>query len=294
MNKQNLAIGLMTVVVLLFVLGASPFFIVDITQTAIVVQLGKPVRNITEPGLYVKVPFIQEVTYFDKRLLDYDSEPQDVITQDKKTLLLDNYAKWRIVDPLKVYQNFQTQRGALQRLHDIIYSELRVELGRHDLLEIVATGRADLMKIVTRRSNEKASAYGIEIQDVRIKRADLPEQNEKAVFARMQAERERQAKQYRAEGAEEAQKIRSEAEKDREIILAEAYKTSEELRGEGDAKAFKIYAAAYRQDPRFFEFTRSMVAYKKTFNGNATVVMRQESEILKFMQQRKSKSCRCK
>ena len=127
-------------------------------------------------------------------------------------MALDNYAKWRIVDPLKVYQNFQTQRGALQRLNDIIYSELRVELGRHDLLEIVATHRADLMKIVTQRSNEKASAYGIEIQDVRIKRADLPEQNEKAVFARMQTERERQAKQYRAEGAEEAQKIRSEAE----------------------------------------------------------------------------------
>ncbi|MEK7237092.1 MAG: protease modulator HflC, partial [Nitrospirota bacterium] len=262
MTKQGFIIALLVVVMGLFLLGASPLFIVDITQNAIVVQLGKPVRNITEPGLYVKVPFIQEVTYFDKRLLDYDSDPQDVITQDKKTLLLDNFAKWRIVDPLKVYQNFQSQRGAYQRLHDIIYSELRVELGRHDLLEIVATGRADLMKIVTQRSNEKASAYGIEIQDVRIKRADLPEQNEKAVFARMQAERERQAKQYRAEGAEEAQKIRSEAEKDREIILAQAYKESEELRGAGDAKAFKVYADAYRQDPKFFEFTRSMEAYK--------------------------------
>ena len=156
MTKQGFIIALVVVVIGLFLLGASPLFIVDIIQNAIVVQLGKPVRNITEPGLYVKIPFIQEVTYFDKRLLDYDSEPQDVITQDKKTLLLDNYAKWRIVDPLKVYQNFQTQRGALQRLHDIIYSELRVELGRHDLLEIVATDRADIMKIVTQRSNEKA------------------------------------------------------------------------------------------------------------------------------------------
>ena len=121
-----------------FSLGASPLFIVDITQNAIVVQLGKPVRNLTEPGLYTKIPFFEEVTYFDKRLLDYDSDAQDVITQDKKTLLLDNFAKWRITDPLKVYQNFQSQRGALQRLHDIIYSELRVELGRHDLLEIVS------------------------------------------------------------------------------------------------------------------------------------------------------------
>ena len=285
MTKQGFIIALVVVVIGLFLLGASPLFIVDIIQNAIVVQLGKPVRNITEPGLYVKIPFIQEVTYFDKRLLDYDSEPQDVITQDKKTLLLDNYAKWRIVDPLKVYQNFQTQRGALQRLHDIIYSELRVELGRHDLLEIVATGRADLMKIVTRRSNEKASAYGIEIQDVRIKRADLPEQNEKAVFARMQAERERQAKQYRAEGAEEAQKIRSEAEKDREIILAEAYRESEELRGAGDAKAFKVYADAYRQDPHFFEFTRSMEAYKKTFKDKSTLVVSPDSEFFRYLKQ---------
>ncbi len=286
MTKQGFIIALVVVVVALFLLGASPLFIVDIIQNAIVVQLGKPVRNITEPGLYVKVPFIQEVTYFDKRLLDYDSEPQDVITQDKKTLLLDNYAKWRIVDPLKVYQNFQTQRGALQRLHDIIYSELRVELGRHDLLEIVATDRADIMKIVTQRSNEKASAYGIEIQDVRIKRADLPEQNEKAVFARMQAERERQAKQYRAEGAEEAQKIRSEAEKDREIILAEAYRESEELRGAGDAKAFKVYADAYRQDPHFFEFTRSMEAYKKTFKDKSTLVVSPDSEFFRYLKQR--------
>lgn len=286
MTKQNLLVALIAVAVLLFLLGASPFFIVDVTQTAIVVQLGKPVRNVTKPGLYVKVPFIQEVTYFDKRLLDYDSSAQDVITQDKKTILIDNFAKWRIVDPLKVYQAFQSQRGALQRLHDIIYSELRVELGRHDLSEIVSKTRAEIMKVVTERSNEKASAYGIEIQDVRIKRADLPEQNEKAVFARMQAERERQAKQYRAEGAEEAQKIRSEAEKDREIILAEAYREAEELRGEGDARAFKIYAEAYRQDPRFFEFTRSMEAYKKTFNGKSTVVMSPDSEFFKYLKQR--------
>ena len=286
MTKQNLLIGLIAVIVLLFVLGASPLFIVDITQTAIVVQLGKPQRNITEPGLKVKLPFIEEVTYFDKRLLDYDSSAQEVITQDKKTLLIDNFAKWRIIDPLKVYQAFQTQRGALRRLDDIIYSELRVEVGRHDLSDIVSKTRAEIMAVVTQRANEKATVYGIEIQDVRIKRADLPEQNEKAVFARMQAERERQAKQYRAEGAEEAQKIRSEAEKDREIILAEAYKASEELRGEGDAKAFKIYASAYRQDPRFFEFTRSMEAYKKSFSGTSTLVMSPDSEFFKYLKQR--------
>ena len=286
MTKQGLITAVVIVAIGLFILGASPLFVVDVTQTAIVVELGKPRRTVTEPGLYLKVPFVQEVTYFDKRLLDYDSDAQDVITQDKKTLLLDNFAKWRIVDPLKVYQAFQSQRGALQRLHDIIYSELRVELGRHDLLEIVSMTRAELMRVVTERANEKASAYGIEIQDVRIKRADLPEQNEKAVFARMQAERERQAKQYRAEGAEEAQKIRSDAEKDKEIILAEAYKESEELRGAGDAKAFRIYGNAYRQDSRFFEFTRSMEAYKKTFNDKSTLVMSPDSEFFRYLKQR--------
>ncbi len=286
MRTQNLIIGVLVVVGVLFLLGASPFFVVDITQTVIVVQLGKPIRNVTEPGLEFKVPFIQDVAYFDKRLLDYDSTAQDVITQDKKTIVIDNFAKWRITDPLKVYQAFRTQGAALRRLDDIIYSELRVELGRHDLAEIVSTTRAQIMKVVTERANDKAKGNGIEVIDVRIKRADLPEQNEKAVFARMQAERERQAKQYRAEGAEEAQKIRSEAEKDREIILAEAYKTSEELRGEGDAKAFRVYASAYRQDPRFFEFTRVMEAYKKTFKSGSTIVMSPDSEFFKFLKHR--------
>jgi len=285
-SKQGLTIALLAVLFALFVLGASPLYVVDVTQTAIVVQLGKPIRTVTEPGLYVKVPFAQEVTYFDKRLLDYDSDAQDVITQDKKTLLLDNFAKWHITDPLKVYQNFQSQRGALQRLHDIIYSELRVELGRHDLLEIVSTARAELMKVVTQRANEKASAYGIAIQDVRIKRADLPQENEKTVFQRMQAEREQQAKQYRAEGAEEAQKIRSEAEKDKEILLAQAYKESEEIRGDGDAKAFRIYADAYRQDPKFFDFTRSMEAYKKSLDDKTTLVLSPDSEFFHYLKQR--------
>jgi modulator of FtsH protease HflC len=286
MTKQNFIFVVIGIVGLLFILGASPFFVVDLTQSAIVVQLGKPVRSITEPGLQWKVPFIQDVTYFDKRLLDYDSGAQDVITKDKKTLLIDNFAKWRITDPLKVYQAFQTQRSAYKRLDDIIYSELRVEVGRHDLSEIVSKTRSDIMAIVTKRGNEKAAAYGIEIVDVRIKRADLPEQNEKAVFARMQAEREREAKQYRAEGAEEAQKIRSEAEKDREILLAEAYKTAEQLRGEGDARAFKQYADAYRQDPKFFEFTRSMEAYKKTFNGHSNLILTPDSEFFKYLKQR--------
>jgi len=284
--KQNLLLGIVGVILLLFMLGASPFFILDLTQTAIVVQLGEPKRTLTEPGLKLKKPVFEEVIYFDKRLLDYDVPAREVITQDKKTILIDNFAKWRIVDPLMVYKAFQTQRGALQRLDDIIYSELRVELGRHELLEIVSANRLIIMSEVAKRANKKASKYGLEVLDVRIKRADLPEQNAKAVFDRMQAERERIAKQYKAEGAEEAQKIRSEAEKDREIILANAYKTAQEIRGEGEAKAFKIYADAYRQDPKFFEFIRSMEAYKKTFADKTTMVLSPDSEFLRFLKKR--------
>lgn len=286
MKKENLLIGLIVVVLVLFLLGASPFFVVDLTETAIVVQLGEPVRTIRDPGLHLKIPFIQTVHHFDKRLLDYDSPARDVITQDKKTILIDNFAKWRIKDALKVYQAFRTERGALQRLDDIIYSELRVELGRHDLLEIVSANRSQIMQVVTKRADEKASEYGLDVHDVRIKRADLPEENANAVFARMQAERERQAKQYRAEGHEEAQKIRSEAERDREIILAQAYKESEELRGGGDAKAFRIYADAYKQDPKFFAFTRSMEAYKKTLPENTTLILSPDSEFFEFIKNR--------
>ncbi|MFO0775666.1 MAG: protease modulator HflC [Nitrospiraceae bacterium] len=274
------------VVALLFLFGASPLYVVDVTQSAIVVELGKPVRTITEAGLYFKTPFIQEVTYFDKRLLDYDSAPQDVITQDKKTLVIDNFAKWRITDPLKVFQAFQSQAGALRRLDDIIYSELRVEVGRRILSEIVSQTRTEIMQLVTQRANEKASSYGITIEDVRIKRADLPEQNEKNVFGRMQAERERQAKQYRAEGAEESQKIKSEADRDREILLADAYKSAELLRGDGDALAFKTYAQAYKQDPKFFELTRTMEAYRKSLTKDTTLVLTPDSEFLRYLKQR--------
>ena len=280
MKKWLIVIG---IVLIVMIIGGSPFYVVDVTKTAIVVQLGKPVRTVIEPGLRLKVPFIQNVIYFDKRLLDYDATSQDVITQDKKTLLIDNFAKWRIKDPLKVYEAFQTQAAALGRLDDIIYSELRVELGRHDLAEIVSAARSNIMETVTARANEKAAAYGIEVEDVRIRRADLPEQNEKAVFTRMEAEREREAKRYRSEGAEEAQKIRSEAEKEREILLAEAYKTSQTMMGEGDAKAFKLYAQAYRQDVEFFEFMRTMEAYKKALDKETTLVLSPDSEFLKYL-----------
>ena len=287
MSVQNIIIGVVAAVVVLLMLGASPFYVVDLTETAIVVRLGEPVQTITEPGLRFKVPFIEEVTYFDKRLLDYDVPPQDVITLDKKTIRIDNYGKWKIRNPLKVYEAFQTQQRALNRLDDIIYSELRVELGKHTLTEIVSLNRNELMATVTKAAGAKAADYGIDILDVRIKRADLPDQNEKAVFARMQAEREREAKLYRSQGAEEAQKIRSSAEKEREILLAEADKTAQELMGDGDAAAFAIFSAAYKKDPDFFAFTRSMEAYKKTMNEQSMLIISPDSEFFKYLKKSK-------
>lgn len=284
MSKKGLLGIIVISVLILMMAGVSPFFVVDIRQTAIVVQLGKPVRTITEPGLKFKIPFIQDVIRFDKRLLDYDSAPQDVVTRDKKTMVIDNFAKWRIVDPLVFYESFRTERVARARLDDIIYSELRVDLGQHDLSEIVSKTRSEIMLTVTKRANEKAIEYGIEIIDVRIKRADLPEQNEKAVFTRMQAERGREALRYRSEGNEEAQKIRSEAEKEKEILLAEAYKEQQRLMGEGDAKAFRIYAEAYGRDAEFFDFTRSMQAYKTVLGKGTKVVLTPDSEFFKYIQ----------
>ncbi len=284
MKKQNL-VGIMILgLLLLFLMGGSPFFVVDIIHTAIVVQLGKPVRTITEPGLKFKIPFIQDVIQFDKRLLDYDSDPQDVVTKDKKTLVIDNFAKWRIVDPLKFYEAFRTEQAARSRLDDIIYSELRVDLGLQDLSEIISKNRSEIMATVTRITNKVALEYGIEIVDVRIKRADLPEENERAVFNRMQAERGREAKRYRSEGEEAAQRVRSEAEKEKEILLSEAYKQQQQLMGQGDAQAFRIYAEAYGQDPQFFEFVRSMEAYKKVLNAGTTFVTTPQSEFFKYIQ----------
>jgi len=225
---RNVAVIIILVLALLVFWGGV--MIVDETEQIVIVQLGKPVRNIVKPGLNFKVPFIQSATVFERRLLEYDSAPNTILTRDKKNLILDNYAQWRISDPLKFMQTMRTQALAQSRLDDIIYSSLRVQLGTHLMHEIVSTMRDSLMHKVTQNANMTAADYGIEIVDVRIKRSDLPRENEQAVFDRMKAERERMAKQFRSEGDEEAVKIRAETDKDREIILADAYKLAQEVR----------------------------------------------------------------
>ncbi|MBF0158890.1 MAG: protease modulator HflC [Magnetococcales bacterium] len=263
----------LTVAVLSVILLSQTFFTVHQVEQALIIQLGKPVRPITEPGLHFKVPFLQDVHTFDRRLLVFEQEPQEVLSSDKKNLKVDNYARWRIVDSLKFFQTVRNENGALLRLNDIIYSNIREVLGQYTMMEIVAGARTDLMAQIREQANRQAGQYGIEIVDVRIKRTDLPQENSKAVFRRMQTERERQAKQYRAEGEEEAAKIRAQADREREVLLANAYRDAQAIRGAGDAEAARIYAEAYQTDASFFEFTRSLDAYQKAFGQETTLVM---------------------
>jgi membrane protease subunit HflC len=281
MNKLSTIVVI--VIVGIIILGSQAFYKVDQVESVLVIQLGKPVRVVTSPGLYVKTPFVQNVVYFDNRLLLYDATPSAIITKDKKNLVVDNYAKWRIVDPLKYYQTVNNETGAQSRLDDVIFSNLREELGKHDLFDIVAKTRASLMETVTAKTNEAVMAFGIEVRDVRIKRADLPPENERAVFARMMAERHREAKRYRSEGEEKALAIRASADKDKTVILSEANRKSQVLKGEGDAVATKLYAGAYSKDPKFFEFINTMEAYKKVLGERDTLVLTPDSEFFKYI-----------
>ncbi|MCD6129392.1 MAG: protease modulator HflC [Deltaproteobacteria bacterium] len=281
--KGKLSIIVIAIIIVLLIVVSSSLYSVDQTKQAIVVQLGKPVGGIKAPGLHVKTPFIQQVIYFDKRLLVYDSPPTEIITSDKKNLIIDNYSKWYIEDPLQFYKSVKNEAGAQARLDDIVYAQLRVEMGKHTLSEIVSKFRNQIMVTVTKKCDMIGKSYGIRITDVRIKRADLPEQNEQHVFERMRAERSREAKRYRSEGEEEALKIRAGADKERTIILAEAERKAEVLKGEGDAVAFKIYAEAYSQDPEFYAFTRSLEAYKNSLKDNMTLVAAPDSQFLKYL-----------
>jgi len=278
----------LVIIVLIVIIIGGVFFQIDEREQAVVLQFGKPIKTVKNPGLHIKLPLpIQNLVKFEDRILDYDSAPTEVITKDKKNLVIDNFAKWRIEDPLLFLQTVGDENGAQSRLDDIIYSELRVEIGKHNLSEIVSQNREDIMKIVTETSNEKSIDYGIKILDVRIKRTDLPEENEKAVFNRMRAERNRIAKKYRSEGEEEALKIRAQTDKEKTIILAEAYRKSQKIKGEGESEALRIYADAYERDPNFYEFYRTMEAYKITIDSNTTIVLSPEDGFLKYLKKAK-------
>ena len=282
--KQNALIigGVIAIVIL-----SSSMFTVHMTQTAVVLELQKPKEIIVEPGLYFKIPFLQRVRYFSKQLLDNDSNPTEVITKDKKNLLVDNFTMFKIVDPLKFLETVRGERGARARLDDIIYSELRVEIGTHDLHDVVTETRDSIMAKVTKEANIKAAEYGIEVVEVRIKRTDLPPEVANSIFNRMRTERERIAMEYRSEGKEEATKIRAETDKEKTILVAEAYKQEQIVRGEGDALATKIYADAFNKDQKFYTFMRSMEAYKKSLKTDTTLLMSEDSDFLGFLNKSK-------
>jgi membrane protease subunit HflC len=262
-------------------------YTIDETEQGIIIEFGRPVDEpVIEAGLHFKMPWRQLVK-FEKRILEYDVQPTAILSLDKKRLEVDNYARWRISEPLKFYRAVRTINGGLSRIDPIVYSEIRVELGKHNLTEIVDKRREKIMEVVTVEARKKLYEYGIDIIDVRIKRADLSQENEKAVFDRMIAERERQAKQYRSEGEEEALKIRAETDKERTIILAGAYKESQEISGEGDARAVEIYAAAYKSDPDFYEFVRTLEAYKKVIDDKTTLILSINSELFDLMKGKK-------
>ncbi len=259
-------------------------FTVNEVEQVVVTQFGQPVRVIKEPGLYFKLPDpIQKTTRFERWLLDYDSTPEPIYTRDKKILVLDNYARWRIIDPLLFMRALRTKEEGLARLDDIIYSEVRKELGQHTLSEIVSENREALMHLVTERSDESARSYGIEVVDVRIKRADLPPENETAVFNRMRAERAREAKAYRSEGEEQALTIRAETDLSASQIRAEAEEEAQRIRGAGDAEALQIYAEAYTGASKFYEFSRTLEAYEKALGEKTHIVLPADGDFFKLL-----------
>ena len=271
------------VLVAIVVVAFLSVIIVKEVNQAIILQFGDPKRIIMKPGLNFKIPFIQNVVFLDKRILNLDNDPEEVIAADQKRLIVDAIARFKIVDPLKFYISVGNERVARSRLSTIINSRIRGVLGKQELATLLSTDRTKQMSIIQNDVNTEAQNFGIEIVDVRIKRADLPPANSEAIYKRMQTEREREAKEFRAQGAEIAQKIRSTADKDVTVILAQANKKSEIMKGEGDGERNKIFANAFGRDPQFFAFYRAMQAYEKALIGGETsLVLSPDSEFFKF------------
>jgi membrane protease subunit HflC len=270
-------------VVVLGVVASQALFVVQEVNQAIVLQFGDPKKIITKPGLNFKIPFIQNVVYLDRRVLNLDNPPEEVIAADQKRLIVDAFARFKIVDPLKFYISVGNERVARSRLATIINSRIRSVLGTQELATLLSTDRAVHMASIQNDVNTEAKNFGITIVDVRIKRADLPQANSEAIFKRMQTEREREAKEFRAQGAEMAAKITSTADKEVTVILANANKQSEIMRGEGDGKRNKIFAEAFGRDPQFFGFYRAMQSYEKALiGGDTSMILSPDSDFFKF------------
>ncbi len=282
MNRSRL-VALGIGIIVLGIVAFSSVYTVDQRQQALVLQFGKPQKVVPEPGLNFKWPFIQNVIFYDHRVLDLNPEVETVILSDQKRLDVDTYARYRITDPLKFYQAVNNEASFRARLSNVVNSSLRRVLGNVSLLTLLSSDRDEVMADIRKEVAAEAQNFGVTLVDVRIRRADLPEQASQATYARMRSEREREARQARAQGFEQAQQIRATADRERTVLLAEARKQSEILRGEGDNKAFKIYAEAASKDANFYRFYRSMEAYKKALNNNdTTMVLTPDSEFFRY------------
>ncbi len=271
-------ITLLVIVATLF----STLFIVEQTEQVLVLQFGEAKRVIKEPGLHYKIPFVQNVARFDRRIIDLNADPEEVIASDQKRLIVDAFAKYRIINPLQFYQTVRTEAKMQERLNAILQARLRGVLGSHPLSALLTDQRVKIMATIRDNITKEAAAFGIEVVDVRIMRADLPSNNSQAIFLRMQTERAREAKEFRAKGAEEGQRITARADRDKAVLLAEARKKSEILRGEGDGDATRIFAEAFGRDPAFFDFYRTMQAYRATLNKeNTRMVLSPDSGFLR-------------
>lgn len=286
-DKIKITLGIILAAVL--IVAADSLFVVAQTEQAIILQFGEPMREIKEPGLKVKVPFIQKVIFYDNRLLNLEPPAQEVVLNDKKRLDVDNFTRYRIVDPLKFYQTVRTEVQARSKLEEIVNSSVRKVLGRSTLQELLSSQRTQIMADISNAVKLDAEQIGVNVADVRIRRADLPVEVLQAINARMKTEREREAKEFRATGQQEAQKIRAEAEKERAVIIAEAEKQAQIIRGEGDRQAIEIWNKAAGIDPRFFAFYRSLEAYKNSLSDKdgTSLVLSPDSEFFRYFKQTK-------
>lgn len=287
MKNKRIIISVGFLVVVFFAVNLI-FFQVDQIEYAVVTQFGKPVRAIRDPGLYWKLPDpVQSVQRYDNRMMVYLPNQTEFLTRDKKNIVTESYPVWQIEEPVLFMKTVRDAASARDRLTDIISSELGVAFGQYDLSSLVTIDEAgtkllEMMERVTRITNEKVKAYGMVVADVRVKVLNFPEKNKLSVFQRMRAERERIARKYRSEGAEEASKIRAEADKEKQVLLSQALEKAELIKGEGDAEAIRIYAAAYQKGPEFYKFTRSLEAYEKFIDNKTTTILPSDADILQY------------
>ena len=270
MVDRRLLIVIGVALVVVGIVATSALFIVEQTEQALVLQFGQPRRVIREPGLWVKRPFLEDVKPYDNRLLDFEPPPEEVIVSDQKRLVVDTYTRYRITDPLLFYQTANSEVAVRARLSAMVNGSLRRVLGNVTLSALLSHERPAIMKQIRDEVRDQAKGFGIDVVDVRIRRADLPEENSQAIYARMVSERQQQAAQFRGEGAEAAQTVRANADRERTVIIAEAQRDAQKVRGDGDAQSIRIYADAFGQDKEFFAFYRSMQAYRDALTGHGT------------------------